>query len=205
VSLPADLAAVADPEQAIQQFISQSSWDKTAVAREYRATLAEALADPDGAFIVDDTAFPKQGRYSVGVQRQHCGTLGKKANCQCAVSLHYVAPNGHCPLSMRLYLPAAWLADSARLDRPGVPSEERRELTKGQIALELLDQARAEGWPGPGGGGRCGLRGLGALAPGTGGARLVLCGGRDRADGRLCPRTPRGVAPRGRPRRSPAP
>jgi SRSO17 transposase len=74
--------------------------------------------------------------------------LGKKANCQCAVSLHYVAPKGHCPLSMRLYLPAAWLADPARLDRAGVPPEERRELTKGQIALELLDQALAEGWPG---------------------------------------------------------
>ena len=88
VSLPADLAAVKDPEQALQQFMGQSSWDETAVAREYRATLAEALADPDGVFVVDDTAFPKQGRHSVGVQRQHCGTLGKKANCQCAVSLH---------------------------------------------------------------------------------------------------------------------
>jgi SRSO17 transposase len=84
----------------------------------------------------------------VGVQRQHCGALGKKANCQCAVSLHYVAPQGHCPLSLRLYLPSAWLNDPARLDRAGVPLEERRDLTKGQIALELLDQARAEGWPG---------------------------------------------------------
>jgi SRSO17 transposase len=148
VSLPAKLAAVADPEQALQQFMSQSGWDETAVAREYRAAMAEALAAPDGVFVVDDTAFPKQGRHSVGVQRQHCGPLGKKANCQCAVSLHYVAPQGHCPLSMRLYLPAPWLADPARLDRAGVPPEERRELTKGQIALELLDQARAEGWPG---------------------------------------------------------
>ena len=74
--------------------------------------------------------------------------MGKKANCQCAVSLHYVAPEGHGPLSLRLYLPVAWLADPARLDRAGVPPEERRDLTKGQIALELLDQARAEGWPG---------------------------------------------------------
>jgi SRSO17 transposase len=118
------------------------------VAREYRATMAEALADPDGVFLVDDTAFPKAGQHSVGVQRQYCGALGKKANCQCAVSLHYVAPKGHCPLSMRLYLPPVWLADPARLDRAGVPLEERRALTKGQIALELLDQALAEGWPG---------------------------------------------------------
>ena len=121
VSLPADLAVVSDPEQALQQFIGQSSWDEAAVAREYRATMAEALADPEGVFVVDDTAFPKAGQHSVGVQRQYCGALGKKANCQCAVSLHYVAPQGHCPLSLRLYLPPAWLADPARLDRAGVP------------------------------------------------------------------------------------
>jgi SRSO17 transposase len=148
VRLPAPLATVADPEQALQQFVNQSSWDEAAVAREHRAAMAEILADPDGVFVVDDTTLPKKGRHSVGVQRQHCGALGKKANCQCAVSLHYVAPKGHCPLSLRLYLPAAWLEDPGRLDRAGVPPEERRDLTKGQLALELLDQARAEGWPG---------------------------------------------------------
>jgi SRSO17 transposase len=96
VSLPSELAAAADPEQALQQFVSQSHWDEAAVAREYRAT----LADPDGVFFLDDTTFPKAGQHSVGVQRQYCGALGKKANCQCAVSLHYVSPKGHCPLSM---------------------------------------------------------------------------------------------------------
>jgi SRSO17 transposase len=148
VRLPAPLAAVADPEQALQQFVNQSSGDEAAVAREYRAAMAETLADPKGVFVVDDTTLPKAGQHSVGVQRQHCGALGKKANCQCAVSLHYVAPKGHGPLAMRLYLPPAWLNEPARLDRAGVPPEERRDLTKGQIALELLDQARAEGWPG---------------------------------------------------------
>jgi SRSO17 transposase len=49
---------------------------------------------------------------------------------------------------MRLFLPPAWVEDPGRLERAGVPPEERRALTKGQIALELLDQARAEGFPG---------------------------------------------------------
>ena len=133
VSLPAELAAVKDPEQALQQFMSQSSWDEWAVAREYRATLAEVLADPEGVFLVDDTTFPKAGQHSVGVQRQYCGALGKKANCQCAVSLHYVSAKGHVPLSMRLYLPPAWLNDPRvprKMPHPaGVPagSLERRE------------------------------------------------------------------------------
>jgi DDE superfamily endonuclease len=194
VSLPAELAPVADPEQALQQLVNQSRWDEAAVAREYRAAMAETLADPDGIFVVDDTTLPKAGQHSVGVQRQHCGALGKKANCQCAVSLHYVAPKGHCPLSMRLYLPPAWLEEPARLDRAGVPQEERRDLTKGQIALELLSPSARRRLAGPGGGGRFRLRGFGTLPPRTGGAGLAVCRGRHRANDRLCPRAAVGVA-----------
>jgi SRSO17 transposase len=147
VPLPPGLD-VSDPDQALQQFLGQSTWDEQAVLRRYRATLARRFADPAGIFVIDDTTFPKQGSHSVGVQRQYCGALGKKANCQCAVSVHYVAPEGHYPLAMRLYLPDSWLDDPARLDKAGVPKAERRRLSKGQIALELLDRARAEGLPG---------------------------------------------------------
>ena len=147
VALPPELA-VKDPEQALQQFINQSPWDEQAVLKRYRAVMAETFADPKAIFVIDDTSFPKQGQHSVGVQRQYCGALGKKANCQCAVSVHYVAPKGHYPLDMRLYLPESWLSEPARLDRAGVPGAERRSLTKGRIALELLDRVRGEGLPG---------------------------------------------------------
>src|SRR6187455_338872 len=147
VPLPDDLD-VSDPDQALQQFLGQSTWGEQAIQRRYRATMAAKFADPAGIFVIDDTTFPKQGTHSVGVQRQYCGALGKKANCQCAVSVHYVAPRGHYPLAMRLYLPESWLGDPKRLDRAHVPEAERRALTKGQIALELLDRVRAEGLPG---------------------------------------------------------
>src|SRR5947209_2076002 len=147
VPLPEGLD-VADPDQALQQFLGQSPWDEQAVLKRYRATMAAKFADPAGIFVIDDTTFPKQGKQSIGVQRQYCGALGKKANCQCAVSVHYVAPRGHYPLDMRLYLPESWLAEPDRLDRAGVPEEARRPLSKGEIALELLDQARGEGLPG---------------------------------------------------------
>jgi len=147
VSLPDGLASK-DPEQALQQFVNQSPWDEHQVLRRYRARLAETFASPDGVFLIDDVSFPKQGAHSVGVQRQYCGALGKKANCQVAVSVHYVAPKGHYPLDLRLYSPDSWLADPARLEKAGVPGAERRPLTKPQIALELLDLARAEGLPG---------------------------------------------------------
>ena len=98
VSLSGGLAGK-DPEQALQQFVGQSPWDEQRVLKRYRAHLAQTFASPDGAFVIDDTSFPKRGRHSVGVQRQYGGALGKKANCQAAVSVRYVSPRGHYPLT----------------------------------------------------------------------------------------------------------
>ena len=147
VDLPPQLR-VRNPDQCLQNFVNQADWDEQLAWRRYRGLMADALEDDEAVFVIDDTTFPKQGRHSVGVQRQHCGALGKKANCQCAVSVHYAAPKGHCPLAMRLYLPESWLGDAKRLDKVGVPEADRRAMTKGEIALELLDQVRAEGLPG---------------------------------------------------------
>jgi SRSO17 transposase len=147
VTLPAGLA-VKDLDQALQQFVGQSTWDEQAVWKRYRSVMAGTFASPAGIFVIDDTSFPKQGKMSVGVQRQYCGAQGKRANCQVAPSVHYVGPKGHYPLAMRLYLPESWLDDAKRLDKAGVPEDERRALTKGEIALELLDTVRAEGLPG---------------------------------------------------------
>ena len=132
----------------LQQFLGQSPWDDQAVMRTYRSTLAQSFASSQGIFVVDDTGLPKQGKHSVGVGHQYCGALGKQANCQVATSLHYVGPQGHFPLAMRLYLPKTWIEDTERLDKAGVPAEARRMLTKGQIALELIDQVRSEGMAG---------------------------------------------------------
>jgi SRSO17 transposase len=147
LTLPAGLTSK-DPEQALQQFVNQSPWDEQKVLRRYRARMAETFASPAGVFVIDDTSFPKQGRHSVGVQRQYCGALGKKANGQVAPSVHYVTSKGHYPLDVRLYLPDSWLSDQQRLDQAGVPAAQRRALTKPRMALELLDRVRGEGLPG---------------------------------------------------------
>ena len=144
VHLP-DGIKVTDLDQALQQFLGQSPWDEAAVMRTYRATMTQAFGSPAGILVVDDTGLPKQGKHSVGVAHQYCGALGKKANCQVATSLHHVGPRGHFPLAMRLYLPRKWAEDAERLEKVGVPPAQRRMLTKGRIALELLDQMQAEG------------------------------------------------------------
>src|SRR5262249_17760745 len=109
-----------DPEQALQHFISHSPWDEQRVWRRYRAVMAASFASRVGCFVVEDAGFPKQGRHSVGVQRQSCGSRARKTNCQVAVALHYVSPLGHYPLGLRLYLPSPWLDDAGRLDQAGV-------------------------------------------------------------------------------------
>ena len=146
VVLPPD-RPVEDTAQALQNFVTQSPWDEGRVWRRYRSLMAESLAGPDGVFVLDDPAFVKQGRHSVGVQRQYSGALSRKTNCQIAVALHHAGPAGCCPLGLRLYLPRGWLQHPHRLDAAGVPEGRRRGLGKGAIALELLDEARSEGWP----------------------------------------------------------
>jgi SRSO17 transposase len=134
-------------EQNLQQFINQSPWDPAPILAAYRARMAAAFAMDDGVIVIDDTGFPKQGRHSVGVARQYSGTLGKRANCQVATSLHYASARGDYPLALRLYLPEAWTSDPERLELARVPPDERGFKTKWQIALDLLDEVRGERLP----------------------------------------------------------
>jgi SRSO17 transposase len=96
--------------------------------------------------VVDEVGFPKQGKQSVGVARQSCGTLGKVGNCQVAVSLNYRTDDGSLPVDWRLYLPARWTQDPARCAAAGVPAGTRFQ-TKWELALACCDQARAWGVP----------------------------------------------------------
>src|SRR5205085_10242327 len=101
---------------------------------------------PVQAWLVDDTGLPKKGRLSVGVARQYCGRLGKRENCQVAVTLSVATGHASLPVAYRLYLPEAWAADPARRAMAGVP-EEVGFATKPAIALGQVRQALADGVP----------------------------------------------------------
>ena len=64
-------------EQCLQQFVNQSPWSETIVRANLARRMTAELA-PE-AWIVDDTGFPKKGRFSVGVARQYSGPLGRVA------------------------------------------------------------------------------------------------------------------------------
>lgn len=127
--------------QSLRQFVGQSPWPVEQIQKQLAEKVVDLLAEPE-VWMIDETAFPKAGDASVGVARQYCGALGKIANCQVAVSLHWSTCAASCPLAWRLYLPAAWLATPERRAAGKIP-EAVSYQSKNQLALELVDQALA--------------------------------------------------------------
>lgn len=126
-------------EQALSQFLNQSPWEVAEVQRRMAERLAAVEHDPV-FWTIDETSFPKAGEHSVGVGRQYCGALGKIANCQVAVSLHWRQGPMSCPVSWRLHLPKEWCEDAKRRVEARIPAEVAYR-TKTQLALELISQA----------------------------------------------------------------
>ena len=133
-------------EQCLQQFVNQSPWAWEPVRRQLAARMSAEIAPL--AWIVDDTGFPKAGRYSVGVERQYSGTLGKIGNCQVGVSISTASEVASCPLDWRLFLPAAWDNDAERRAKTHLPPEEHHR-PKWELALEMLGELGAWGLAAP--------------------------------------------------------
>ena len=96
---------------------------QTILKRHWRE-VDETLGDEDGVLTLDGSDFLKQGKESVGVKRQYCGEVGKRANCQAGVFLGYASQLGYTLLDRRLYLPKEWVEDddfAERRQKCGVP------------------------------------------------------------------------------------
>jgi SRSO17 transposase len=141
-------ARTAAQHQSLLHFVGVATWSDEKVLSKVRELVLPAIEQhgPIEAWIIDDTAFPKQGKHSVGVHHQYCGQLGKQANCQVAVSLSIANHAASLPVAYRLYLPQAWAEDGARRDKAGVPSDIGFK-TKPEIALEQLRWACEAGVP----------------------------------------------------------
>jgi SRSO17 transposase len=139
--------------QRLQQFITSSTWDYTAVRRNVAWWFAGSR--PVEALVVDDTGFPKDGRASPCVARQYSGTLGKIGNCQVGVSVHLASEHASCAADWRLFCPESW--DDAALDDPvaaagaarrreraGIP-DEVRHTEKWRLALDMIDEMTGPG------------------------------------------------------------
>lgn len=141
-------ARVAAQHQSLLHFVGEGRWSDERVLAKVREMVLPEIerSGPIEAWIIDDTGLPKKGQHSVGVARQYCGQLGKKDNCQVAVSLSIANEQASLPVAYRLYLPQEWTNDSDRLRKAGVPGDIGFK-TKHEIALEQLRWACAAGLP----------------------------------------------------------
>ena len=149
------LAAATDPcrvsahHQSLLHLVGEAPWSDERLLLKVREEVLPAMIERGGpikALIIDDTSFPKKGRHSVGVARQYCGQLGKRENCQVAVSLSLANAVASLPVAFRLYLPKSWASDPARRSEAKVP-ETITFKTKPQIALDQIRAAIAAGTP----------------------------------------------------------
>jgi SRSO17 transposase len=134
-----------DELQQLHHFVSTSPWKFRSVQRVLFERAQEIVGGAGAALIIDDTGLVKQGKHSVGVARQYCGELGKRANSQALVSLTLSRGEVPVPISLKLFLPEAWAEDEARCEAAGIPKEERAHRPKWKIALEELNLAWAAG------------------------------------------------------------
>ena len=71
--------APADYDQ-LHHFVAVGPWDEAPLEAELLTQADRLVGGPEAVLVIDDTALVKQGRHSVGVARQYCGQLGKRAN-----------------------------------------------------------------------------------------------------------------------------
>jgi SRSO17 transposase len=139
---------VSAKHQSLLHFVGQSEWCGERLIEAVCAQVLPVMEKREKicAWIIDDTGFVKKGEHSVGVGRQYCGQVGKKENCQIAVSLSVANHDFSLPVAFQLYLPKDWAQDNVRRKKAGIPKT-IEFLTKPQIALQQLKKAKEQGIP----------------------------------------------------------
>lgn len=131
---------------ATQRLLGEAVWDADAVRDDVRGYVIDAIGDPGGVLILDDTGDLKAGMHSVGVQRQYTGTAGRIENAQVSVFLAYASPAGRALIDRAIYLPVSWTDDPARCAAAGIPAD-TGFATKITLGRRMLDRALDAGVP----------------------------------------------------------
>jgi SRSO17 transposase len=130
----------------MQSLLGRSSWSADDLRDGVGDYALEALGDPDGVLVVDETGFLKKGEHSVGVSRQYSGAAGRIENSQVGVFVAYASRFGQTLIDRRLYLPENWAGDAERRRQAHVP-EDVVFATKIAMARELIAAALDAGAP----------------------------------------------------------
>jgi SRSO17 transposase len=130
----------------LQRFLSEVVWDEAQMRWHDHQLVAEAMGDPDGVLMFDETGFVKKGKDAVGVARQYGGTLGKVEHGQVGVLAGYASRHGYALVDKQLFLPEVWWTDAyaARRTRCNVPPALTLQ-SKPQLAAAMLQAIAQEG------------------------------------------------------------
>jgi SRSO17 transposase len=133
----------------LQEFLRDHVWDQNRMRDQVQQRLARrpppASADDLGCVgLIDETSQAKKGTKTPGVQRQWCGSLGKKDNCIVTVHLGIVWGQFKTLLDADLFLPQVWSLDRERCRAAGIPDDVVYR-PKWRIALEQLNRVGANG------------------------------------------------------------
>jgi SRSO17 transposase len=136
-----------------QRLLNRASWDERAAMSLVRRYVASGLDEAArrsrrsrvtvGA--LDETGQEKQGSSTAGVKRQYMGCAGRVANGINTVHLSCVREKtGHALAGARQRIPAEDIKDPVKSLLTGLPLE-LRFRTKGQLAIDILNDAYAGG------------------------------------------------------------
>ena len=140
------------PERS-QRLLSRASGTAAAMRLVRRIAVAgldeaaRALGRRRGCAVgaMDETGQVKQGSVTAGVKRQYLGCAGKVANGINTVHLSYVRERtGHALIGARQWIPAEQMKDPVKSLIIGLPLG-LRFRTKGQLAIDILTEALADG------------------------------------------------------------
>lgn len=142
---PIALAAGIRP-RTLQFFLSSVPWDEIKMRDRVQQIVAKDHAHGQAIGVIDESANPKKGSHTCGVQRQWCGNLGKVDNCVVGVHLGYVVGDFQCLIDSELFLPEDWINDPDRREETKVPQDvvfrSKPEIALGQVQRALGNGVR---------------------------------------------------------------
>lgn len=125
--------------EALQHFLSNSSWDEKGLnARRIEMLQADhrTRSNSKGALIIDDTSTKKSGKNTEGCKVQYSGREKALVNCNVVVTSHYVDDKKDFTVDLLPYVPA---------DEFKQGKKDPEFLSKVKLAKRLVKDAREKG------------------------------------------------------------
>ena len=146
------VGAQAAAVQRLQSFVSESTWEATAVNQRRLELLqadARTTTHEEGVLVIDDTGDRKSGKQTAHVGRQYLGSIGKIDNGLVVVSTLWADEERYYPLHAEPYTPARRLpkgkADVAFRTKPRIALQlRRRSMSESCFARLWLIAATAQ-------------------------------------------------------------